>query len=161
VPWGAVLAAAREVRARFAKLGREAFVKTTGGKGLHVVLPLAPDAGWAEVKAFAKAFAELMAADFPDRYTAKASKSGRGGRIFLDYLRNERGQTAVAAYSTRARPGAPVSMPVEWSELKPSLRPDSFNVRNALARIARRRDPWRGFEGARRPLYRGIIKGNA
>lgn len=152
--WTAVLSAAREIRDRFARLGRETFVKTTGGKGLHVVVPLTPAADWAEVKAFAKAFAGLLAAEFPSRYTIRPAKAGRSGRIYVDYLRNERGATSVCAYSTRARPGAPVSMPVAWDELKPSRKPGGFNVRSAPARLARGRDPWSGFDAARRPLPR-------
>lgn len=152
-PWAAVLSAAREVRARFAKLGRESFVKTTGGKGLHVVVPLLAGAGWPEVKSFSKAFADLLASDFPARYTTRLAKSERGGRIFVDYLRNDRGATSVCAWSTRARPGAPVSMPLDWSELKPSLKPARFDARSAVAR-ARGKDPWRDFEAARRPLPR-------
>ena len=152
VPWPRVLEAAGEVRDRFAALKRETFVKTTGGKGLHVVVPLKPAAGWTDVKAFAKAFAELMAADYPKRYTAKAAKAARGGRIYVDYLRNERGQTAVAAYSPRARAGAPVSTPLEWSELKPSLKSDHFTVLNLPRRLSSGRDPWRDFDAARRPL---------
>ena len=152
VPWPRVLAAAREIRERFAALKRQAFVKTTGGKGLHVVVPLKAAAGWAEVKAFAKAFAELMAADSPSLYTAKLAKTARGGRIFVDYLRNERGQTAVAAYSPRARPGAPVSTPVAWDELRPSLRSDRFTVLSLPQRVAKGIDPWQEFDAARRPL---------
>ena len=151
-PWTRVLEAAREIRDRFKKLGLAAFVKTTGGKGLHVAVPLEPSGGWPEVKEFSRAFAELMAADSPERYTAKLAKAARGGKIFVDYLRNERGQTAVCAYSTRARPGATVSTPLDWSELKPSLKSDRFNVRNLPARLAKGGDPWRDFEKARRPL---------
>ena len=152
-PWPRVLAAAREVRDRLAALKRESFVKTTGGKGLHVVVPLKPAAGWADVKAFAKAFAELMAADSPNRYTAKSSKAAREGLIYIDYLRNERGQTAIAAYSPRARTGAPVATPLAWDELKPSLKSDRFTVLNIPRRLSNGRgDPWRDFDAARRPL---------
>ncbi|HXT00527.1 MAG TPA: DNA ligase D [Elusimicrobiota bacterium] len=151
-PWTRVLEAAREIRDRFAALKLETFVKTTGGKGLHVVVPLEPAAGWTDVKAFARAFAELMAADSPERYTAKLAKEARGGKIFVDYLRNERGQTAVAAYSTRARAGATVSTPLDWKELKPSLRSDQFNVLNLPKRLAKAGDPWKDFDKARRPL---------
>jgi bifunctional non-homologous end joining protein LigD len=151
-PWLRVIEAAREIRSRFSALKRECFVKTTGGKGLHVVVPLKPAAGWAEVKAFARAFAELMAADSPRLYTAKAAKAAREGRIYVDYLRNERGQTAVAAYSPRARACAPVSTPLDWNELKPSLKSDRFTLRNLPRRLASGRDPWGDFEAARRPL---------
>jgi bifunctional non-homologous end joining protein LigD len=151
-PWTRVLEAAREIRDRFKALERETFVKTTGGKGLHVVVPLKPSGGWADVKRFSRAFAELMAADSPGLYTAKLAKAARGGKIFVDYLRNERGQTAVCAYSTRARPGATVSTPIDWSELKPSLRSDRFDVRSLPKRLAKGGDPWKDFDKARRPL---------
>ena len=124
VDWSAVIAAAREVRARLDALALQSFVKTSGGKGLHVVVPVAP-APWETAKEFARRIAFEMAADAPDTYVAKMTKSLRRGRIFVDYLRNARGATAVAAYSSRARAGAPVSTPIAWSELKPSLPPTS------------------------------------
>ncbi len=151
-PWRIVAAAAREARARLKTLGLSAFLKTTGGKGLHVAVPLRPGATWTEAKAFCKAFAELMAADAPDLYTAKLNKAARRGRLYIDYLRNERGATAVAPYSPRARPGAPVATPLAWSELTPRMRSDRFDMRSVLPRL--RKDPWKGFEGARRPLPR-------
>jgi bifunctional non-homologous end joining protein LigD len=149
----AIVAAAREVRARLEAAGLESFVKTTGGKGLHVVAPLVPKAGWAEVKGFAKAVADAMAADAPERYVATVSKAKRRGRILVDYLRNGRGATAVAPYSTRAREGAPVSMPLDWGELDGGIGPAYFTVANAPGRLARlERDPWEDFRAAAAPL---------
>ena len=146
VPWSAVIAAAREVRDRLEKSGLKSFVKTSGGKGLHVVVPIQPLAGWAEAKTFAYSVARAMAADRPDRYVATAAKRARGGRIFVDYLRNDRGSTAVAAYSTRALPQASVSTPLDWDELSEGLRSDHFTVGNVRHRLAfLKRDPWLGF----------------
>jgi len=146
VPWERVAEAARTLRTVLERLDLESFLKTTGGKGLHVVVPLARRHGWEEVKAFSRAVAEELASADPKRYLATASKAQRKGRIFIDYLRNGRGATAVAAYSTRARPGAPVSTPVDWSELERGLRPDSYDVGNLEARLRkRRRDPWESF----------------
>jgi bifunctional non-homologous end joining protein LigD len=141
--FGDVIAAAREVRARLDRLGLRSFAKTTGGKGLHVVLPVEPTADWREVKSFARGVSAEMAADAPDKYLTKASKAERTGRIFIDYLRNDPTSTAVAPYSTRSRPGAPVATPLRWDELTPKLDPKSFTIRPLPARIARQRsDPW-------------------
>ena len=134
---------ARELRERLKALELESFVKTTGGKGLHVVLPIAPAADWKTVKAFAKDLADAMERDNPQTYVATSVKTARRGRIYVDYLRNGRGATAVAAYSTRARPGAPVSTPLAWDELSPAVKPNHFNVSNVPARLERlRNDPW-------------------
>jgi bifunctional non-homologous end joining protein LigD len=153
VPWSDVLESAREVRERLKQRGLESFPKTTGGKGLHVVVPLAPKAGWNEVKAFAQAVAEDMEAESPGRYLTKAAKAERTGRIFIDYLRNARGATAVAAYSTRARAGAPVSTPLAWDELSDAIRSDGFSVENIPARLrSLRTGPWDDFERLRRTL---------
>jgi bifunctional non-homologous end joining protein LigD len=146
VPWGRVIDAAHEVRRRLTASGLQSFVKTTGGKGLHVVFPLTPRADWDTVKAFAQSIATGMAADQPDLYTASMAKSSRHGRIFIDYLRNGMGATAVAAYSTRAREGAPVSVPLDWDELGPDIRSHHFTLLNLPKRLAfLDRDPWRGF----------------
>ena len=139
----AVIAAAHEVRDRLSALGLESFVKTTGGKGLHVVVPVAPTAPWSEVKSFAKGLSAEMAADAPAKYLTKISKAERTGRIFIDYLRNDPTSTAVAPYSTRARPGAPVAMPLEWSEVRPGLDPRAYDVETVPALVAAQAaDPW-------------------
>jgi bifunctional non-homologous end joining protein LigD len=137
-----VVAAAREVRARLKQVKLKSFVKATGGKGLHVVVPIAP-APWDIAKDFSLAVALAMARDEPSRYTATAGESTRAGRIFIDYLRNSREATSVAPYSTRARAGAPVAMPVDWSELGGLASAHQYTVRNALARLTRLgEDPW-------------------
>ena len=148
--WPDVIAAAELVREALDHLGLQSFVKLTGGKGLHVVVPLTPAPGnsfdWSQLKAFSKALASRVAAADPDAYTINMSKAKRKGRVFLDYLRNGRGQTAVAAYSTRARAGAPVSTPIRWDELKPSLAPDRYTVTNLRRRLGSLSDdPWAGF----------------
>jgi bifunctional non-homologous end joining protein LigD len=146
VPWQRVIDAAHDVRRRLAALKLESFVKTTGGKGLHVVFPVAPQADWDTVKAFAQSIASAMAGDRPDLYTDNMAKSGRRGRIYVDYLRNGMGATAVAAYSTRARDGAPVSVALAWDELGPEIRADHFTLLNLPNRLAfLDRDPWEGF----------------
>jgi bifunctional non-homologous end joining protein LigD len=149
VAWTAVIEAAGEVRRRLTEAGLAAFVKTSGGKGLHVAAPLTPRAQWPAVRAFAKDIAEAMAADSPDRYVATIAKSKRRGKILVDYLRNQRGATTVAAYSTRARPGAPVSMPLAWDELSADIGPDHFTLENTPAHLAARQsDPWADFRAA-------------
>src|SRR6266545_4538132 len=153
VPWKRVIATARELRSLLTKLRLQSFVKTTGGKGLHVVVPLAPKQPWATVKDFARDIAEAMAKRAPQEYTASLSKASRTGKIFIDYLRNSHGATAVAAYSTRALPGAPVATPIAWDELGTDLRSDQFTVKNLPRRLAAlRKDPWDGFLKTRQTL---------
>ena len=153
LPWSAVIVAAGAVRDRLASHGLKGFVKTSGGKGLHVVVPVEPSASWAEAKAFAASVAESMAADQPDRYVATVAKRARRGRVFIDYLRNDRGSTAVAPYSTRALPQASVSTPLEWDELSEGLRSDHFTVGNVRHRLHfLKRDPWQGFFTARQRI---------
>ena len=159
VKWTEVLRTARSLRERLQTLGLESFVRTTGGKGLHLVVPLAPRADWDAAKAFARAVADAHARDDRRRITTNMSKAKREGRIFLDYLRNGRGATAIASYSTRAREGAPVAVPVRWDELNAALTSDRYNVGNLRRRLsALRGDPWEGFEDARRPLDRKLLK---
>jgi bifunctional non-homologous end joining protein LigD len=146
VPWPEVITAAFEVRARLKAAGLESFVKISGGKGLHIVVPLRPKHSWDEVKEFARRLAAGMAKDAPRRYTAQPGSKRRTGRVFVDYLRNVRGATAVAAYSTRARSGAPVSTPLDWEELTPEVRADHYRVGNLLNRLRHLSgDPWEGF----------------
>ncbi|MFN2361637.1 MAG: DNA ligase D [Marinobacter sp.] len=149
VQWPEILKVTRELRDRLEKLGFTAFVRTTGGKGLHVVVPLRPTTDWDDVKAFAKAVSERCASDAPSRLTTKLPKAQRRNKIFIDYLRNGRGATAVASYSTRARPGAPVAVPIRWDELSSSLRPDQYSVVNLRRRLAQlKEDPWGDFYDA-------------
>src|SRR3954467_5555937 len=153
VGWPEVIAAAIEVRDRLAALGLTSFAKTSGGKGLHVVVPLKPKADWPAVKAFTKAMAEAMAADSPGKFVATVTKSTRRGRSLVGYLRNSRGTTAVAPYSTRARPGAAVSMPLGWDELSPAIGPAYFTVANSPTRSANMGvDPWADFRRVAAPL---------
>jgi bifunctional non-homologous end joining protein LigD len=142
VEWTRIIEGARAVRERLKEQGLESLVKTTGGKGLHVVVPLTPSAPWKDALAFTRGMAEAMAADEPDRYTTTSVKQEREGRIFIDYLRNNREASAVAPYSTRSRPGAPVATPVAWDELTPDLKPNGFTVENLAKRLARLKDPW-------------------
>jgi bifunctional non-homologous end joining protein LigD len=143
LPWQRVTEAAVDVRDALAGIGLESFAKTTGGKGLHVVIPLTPKLGWDEVKAFAKWIADSFVAQRPEAFTANMAKRARRGRIYIDYLRNGRGATAVGAYTPRARPGAPVSTPVSWEEVEQGVRPDQFTVETVPQRLTTlSADPW-------------------
>jgi DNA ligase D len=151
-----VVKAAREVRDTLKRRDLQSFVKTTGGKGLHVVVPIARRHGWADVKRWAKAVATGMAADAPQRYLTRIAKAERKGRIFLDYLRNDPTSTAVAPYSTRARAGAPVATPLHWDELTARLDPAVFTIATVPQRLARLgEDPWREMASLRQPLATG------
>jgi bifunctional non-homologous end joining protein LigD len=149
--------AALDVRERLGRVGLAAFCRTSGGKGLHVVAPLHPEADWTSVRDFCRAFAERMAAEAPDRYVAVVRKSERAGRILVDWLRNGLGATAVASYSPRARPGAGVATPLAWREVAPRLDPAALNLRSVPVRLRRlERDPWEGFAGEAKPLPGGL-----
>lgn len=156
VAWSAVIEGAQLLKQLIEADGLTAFVKTSGGKGLHVVVPLKPSANWAAVKAYAKALATAAARAEPDKYLAVATKAKRKGRIFIDYLRNGRGATAVAPFSTRARPGAAVSTPIAWEELTDAIGPASFTVDTVPNRLAAlKQDPWEGFFDAAGTVPKG------
>jgi len=144
VPWSGVIEAAQDMRDKLETMGLKSFVKTSGKKGLHVVVPIDPVVGWDEALPFAGSVARAMAHARPDRYVAIVSTRARRGRVFIDYLRNKRGSTAVAPYSTRAFPQATVSTPLAWDELAEGVRSDHFTVDNLRNRLgALKQDPWR------------------
>jgi bifunctional non-homologous end joining protein LigD len=162
IPFERVIEAALEVKARLEAVGLTAFCKTTGGKGLHVVTPLAVTKGkgqmdWPTAKTFAQDVCLAIAADAPDRYVVNMAKAKRVGRIFLDYLRNDRLSTAVAPLSPRARPGAPVSFPLVWSQVKPGLNPKAFTLRTAPA-LLKKTKAWADYCDGERPLAEAISK---
>lgn len=148
-----VRAAAFEVREKLEDLGFATFLKTSGGKGFHVVVPLKPKAGWDEVKGFAHDFARALAQESPDRYTATLSKKARKGRIFVDYLRNGRGSTTIAPYSSRAKKGATMSMPITWEMLEAGTGPADFRIgEDSIAERIEAEDPWADFFKKGKPL---------
>jgi bifunctional non-homologous end joining protein LigD len=150
VPWSRVAQTAQRLRELCGWLELEAFLKTTGGKGLHVVVPLRRTHDWEEVKSFSRSIALVLVRSRPSHYVATASKSRRAGKIFVDYLRNVRGATAIAPYSTRARSGAPVATPISWDELDRGVRPDELDVPGLRERIGPGfRDPWKDYLSAR------------
>jgi bifunctional non-homologous end joining protein LigD len=148
--------AALDIRGKLDELSLPNFVKTSGGKGYHVLVPLKPSADWDEVKTFAHDFAKALEQAAPDRYTATLSKKARTGKIFVDYLRNGRGSTTVAPYSSRAKKGATVSMPVTWAEIEAGLAPNAFPIgdKTTLAKLAEA-DPWANFFKQGKVLKRG------
>jgi bifunctional non-homologous end joining protein LigD len=154
LPFDRVIEAALELKARLEKLGLVPFCKTTGGKGLHLVTPYAVEGskiGWPEAKEIARLICVQMASDSPEKYLVKMAKKDRVGRIFLDYLRNDRMATAVAPLSPRARENAPVSMPILWSQVRKGLDPTRFTLRSAPKLLAKSK-AWEGYDDAERPL---------
>lgn len=158
VPWKALAEAALTVRELLERVGLKSFAKTTGGKGVHVVVPLQRRAGWDAAKAFTKRVAERLEALDPSRYLVSMAKAERKGKIFVDYLRNQRGATSVLPYSPRARPGATVSMPVAWDDL-PRVSPPDFTVKTAPAHARKRRkDPWAAMPDTRQTLTKAMLE---
>jgi bifunctional non-homologous end joining protein LigD len=159
LPFARLAEGARVLRGLLEGLGLRSFVKTTGGKGLHVVAPIAPTRPWDELKAFAKALAEAIVAADPEHYVSTMAIKKRAGKIFIDYLRNGRGATYVTAFSTRRRPGAPVSTPLRWDELSPKLRADQYTVGNVRRRLAGLKDdPWHGFHEVRPAISGDMLR---
>ncbi len=157
VTWPDIVRGARELRERVEAAGLKTFLRTSGGKGLHIVVPLGRRNTWEEFKAFAKSVADAMTRDEPHRYIATLSKAKRKGKIFVDYLRNQRGATAVASYSTRARKGAPVAVPIAWDELSTRTKPNMFNISNLPKRLEKlKTDPWADFFKTRQSITREI-----
>jgi bifunctional non-homologous end joining protein LigD len=153
VDWKALVAAAKDVRAELAKRGLESFPRLSGGKGMHVVVPIRRGPGWDDAKAFCESLAGAMAAAKPELYLATMSKEQRKGRIFIDWLRNTRGATSVASWSLRARQGAPVAMPVRWADLGKMSGPAAFDLAAALKRAkSLRKHPWDDFAKLRQSL---------
>jgi bifunctional non-homologous end joining protein LigD len=151
-----VRAAAFDIRDRLSRLGLETVPMVTGGKGVHVIAPLQRRAEWPDVKAFARGFAVAVAEDDPDRYVANMAKAKRKGRIFIDYLRNERGSTAIAPYSTRARAGAPVATPVSWAELERLPAANTFHIADMAQRLSMK-DPWADIGGRRQSITKAML----
>jgi bifunctional non-homologous end joining protein LigD len=150
VPFRIVAEAAREVKDRLADLGLPSFCRTTGGKGLHLVVPLRPEAGWDVIRPFCRDFAEMLSHDRPDRYLSTVRKADRRGRILIDWLRNGLGSTAVASFCPRARPGATVATPLSWDEVNEDLDPSGLNLRSVIERLQRQKsDPWADFHRSR------------
>jgi bifunctional non-homologous end joining protein LigD len=152
VPWAEVKRATVQVRDVLKQVKLKSFLRTTGGKGLHVVVPLNPPVPWPTVKAFAKGLAEAMAVAEPQRFLSTSTLKLRPKKIFIDYLRNGRGATAVASYSLRGRPGAPVAFPLAWPELEQLKRGDAYTLRNVPGLLKGRRDPWAGFAKVKQDL---------
>ena len=159
VEWPQVVVAAKEVRLVLQQLGLTSFLKTTGGKGLHLVVPIRRRIDWEEAKSFCRAVADFLVAAAPKRYIANMSKAARKGKIFVDYLRNDQGSTAIAPFSTRARPGATVSVPISWDELDSRMKSDYFTIRNVAARLTKlKNDPWADLKKTQQSITTAMLK---
>jgi bifunctional non-homologous end joining protein LigD len=157
VTWKDVVQGARDVRKRLEDVGLTTFLRTSGGKGLHVCVPIARRNDWDDVKQFAKSVADTMEREQPDRYIATMSKAKRRGKVYVDYLRNQRGATAIASYSTRARPGATVATPISWNELGKLKAANTFDIKSLSTRLGKlKRDPWADFFATKQSLTREI-----
>jgi len=159
LPFSELVTAVTLLRTLLDEMKLTGFLKTTGGKGLHVVLPIRATLDWDEAKSFARSVAEFLVRTFPERFIATVSKAQRKGKIFIDYLRNSEGATAIAPYAVRARANAPVATPIDWRELAHDVRNDYFNVRNVPQRIATQaRDPWADFFDVRQTITAAMRK---
>lgn len=152
VTWSGVIKAAKELRDLLADLKLESFIKLSGGKGVHIHVPIDPKYSWDEIKAFSRTIADALEERAPERYTANSRKNVRKGKIFIDYLRNGFGASAVAPYSVRNRKGAPVACPIEWKELSARLKPDGISMKKAMARIRAKKNPWKRKMGLRQKI---------
>jgi len=145
VEWSRTVSAAESVRGLFREIGLESFVRTTGGKGLHVVAPITPSVDYADARQLTRSLSERLVRSEPSRYTVDASKPQRSGKVFVDYLRNGEGATSIAPYSARARPGSPVAFPIAWDEVR-KVNPLAFTVSTVPSLLSRRKkDPWGDF----------------
>lgn len=159
LPWRVVADAAKGLRDRLATLGLTSFLQATGGKGLHLIVPITPGLNWDQLKAFAQAVSSAHARDAPKVLTTNMSKSKRKGKVFIDYLRNGRGNTSIARYSTRAKENASVATPLRWDELNPSAPSNRYTVDNIRRRLnALKADPWEGYQEARSTITRPLLK---
>lgn len=158
VTWEQMKETAFFVRERLASLHLQSFVKTTGGQGLHVVVPIERRSDWETTSTFVRAFAAALARQRPEQLTNRAGRERRPGRIYLDYRRNDRGATAIAPYSTRARPGAPVALPIDWDELRRLSEAPAFTTVHAAKRVSSGTDPWRELPRTRQSIAASLVK---
>lgn len=156
VKWSQVIQAALYINKELKTIGLKSYVKTTGGKGLHIMIPIIPDLDWSEIKSFTKDFAEFMVQKYPQLFVATQTKSKRTNKIFIDYLRNGRGATSVAIYSTRAKKSAPISFPVSWRQLTKIQAADQFNLKNYKSFINGKLDPWNDFFSCKQKITKGM-----